>query len=213
MSSHHIYLPFLEQVLTPARLAHSLGVMQVMGELADIYALDKDKAQTIGILHDAAKDLPQAKIDALIKEGNIRLMYECETNYVLYLHGPVGAYFIQKELGIQDELILDVIRAHTYFGDGLYFNHPMTWCMRFSDVLEPTRNWSQEKIVLDCATRLRELAYSGKMKEGAYLETGCIIRWFEEKGMPVHPAMRRINHELGIELGLDLKEGLCSKPL
>jgi HD superfamily phosphohydrolase len=29
------YLPFLKAILTPKRLEHSLGVMQVMGELAE----------------------------------------------------------------------------------------------------------------------------------------------------------------------------------
>lgn len=194
------YSPFLESVLTPARLEHSLGAMQVMGELAEVYGLDKEKAQTIGILHDAGKDLPQSKIEELVREGNIQITYECETNYVLYLHGPVGAYFVQKELGITDELILDAIKTHTYYGTSKYFNDPMTWCLRFSDMLEPTRKWGQEKILLDCAERLQKLAYSGRMREGAFLESGCFIMWFEEKGMPVHPTMRRINQELEKEL-------------
>ena len=38
------YLPFLEEVLTQRRLDHSLGVMQVMGELAEVYDLDREKA-------------------------------------------------------------------------------------------------------------------------------------------------------------------------
>ena len=202
MSSHQ-YLPFLENVLTPARLEHSLGAMQVMGELAEVYGLDKEKAQTIGILHDAGKDLPERTIEELVREGKIQITYECETNYVLYLHGPVGAYFVQKELGIQDELVLDAIKTHTYYGTSKYFHDPMTWCLRFSDMLEPTRQWGQEKILLDCAERLRKLAYAGRMKEGAFLESSCFIQWFEEKGMPVHPTMRRINQELGIELTLD----------
>jgi predicted HD superfamily hydrolase involved in NAD metabolism len=198
--SGYDYLPFLKRVLTPARLEHSLGTMQVMGELAEAYGLDKEKAETIGILHDAGKDLPEKKIEELLRKGNIQIVYECETNYVLYLHGPVGAYFVQKELGIQDELVLDAIKTHTYCGTSKYFNDPMTWCLRFSDMLEPTRKWGQEKILLDCAERLRTLAYAGKMKEGAFLESGCLIKWFEEKGMPVHPTMRRINQELAAEL-------------
>ena len=41
------YTPFLEQVLTPSRLQHSLGVMQVMQELTPIYALDPEKARPV----------------------------------------------------------------------------------------------------------------------------------------------------------------------
>ena len=123
------YLPFLKRVLTPHRLEHSLGVMQVMGELADPFGLDKEKAQTIGILHDAAKDLPQSKIDELVREGNIKISNECEKDYVLYLHGPVGSYFVSQELGINDELILDAIKTHTYYATSRYFDDPMSWCL------------------------------------------------------------------------------------
>lgn len=196
------YIPFLEKVLTPSRLAHSLGVMQVMGELAEIYQLDRDKALIAGILHDAAKDLSVEKQNELIKAGNIQTSHECETNYVLYLHGPVGSFFVQQELGIHDELVLHAIEGHTYFGNSPHFEHPLSWCLRFSDILEPTRNWEQEKIILNCAKRLRELVYVGQMEEAAFLQTGCLLKWYEEKGMPIHPRMRSINQALGKELNL-----------
>jgi predicted HD superfamily hydrolase involved in NAD metabolism len=193
----------LEKVLTPGRLAHSLGVMQVMGELAEIYPLDRGQALTAGLLHDAGKDLPVEKQQELLAEGNIRIRHECETNYVLYLHGPVGAFFVQKELGIRDELVLNAIIGHTYFGDSPHFNHPLSWCLRFSDILEPTRNWTQEKILRQCANRLRGLVYAGHLREASFLQTGCLIKWFEVKGSPVHPRMRKIYQALGKELHLD----------
>lgn len=202
MSDQSRYIGFLEKVLTPSRLAHSLGVMQVMGELAEVYQLDRDKALTAGVLHDAGKDLSVEKQNELIKAGNIQISHECETNYVLYLHGPVGSFFVQKELAISDELILQAITGHTYFGDSPYFEHPLSWCLRFSDILEPTRNWEQEKIILYCAEHLRELVYVGKLKEAAFLQTGCLIKWYGEKGMPIHPRMRKINQMIGKEMNL-----------
>ncbi|MDP1615629.1 MAG: bis(5'-nucleosyl)-tetraphosphatase (symmetrical) YqeK [Methylococcales bacterium] len=203
MFDQSLYKPFLEKVLTPSRLAHSLGVMQVMGELAEVYHLDRDKALTAGILHDAAKDLSVEKQNELIKTGNIQVSHECETNYVLYLHGPVGSFFVQEELNIHDELVLDAIAGHTYFGDSPHFEHPLSWCLRFSDILEPTRNWEQEIIIWNCAKRLRELVYAGLMKEGAFLQIGCLLKWYEEKSMPIHPRMREIKQVLGKELDLN----------
>jgi predicted HD superfamily hydrolase involved in NAD metabolism len=200
MNNH--YLPFLEKVLTPRRLVHSLGVMGVMGELSEIYALDKEKAQTIGILHDAGKDLPEEKIKELMDAGNIQIQHEYEMNYVLYLHGPVGAYFVQKELGITDELILDAIKTHTFCGTSKYFDDPMVWCLKFSDLLEPGRNFGQQQTIIGGIKRIRDLAYSGRMKEGALLLTGFLINFFTEKEMPIHPTITRINHELGIEMHL-----------
>jgi predicted HD superfamily hydrolase involved in NAD metabolism len=197
------YLPFLERVLTPRRLAHSLGVMQVMGDLADVYALDREQALTAGILHDAAKDLPVEERDELVKAGNIQISHACEMDYVLYLHGPVGSFFIQKELGIRDELVLDAITGHTYFGNSSHFDHPLSWCLRFSDIIEPTRRWGGEKIILNCAKRVREMVYAGEIRKAAFLQTGSLIKWFEEKGMPVHPRMRMLKQALGAELHLD----------
>lgn len=174
-----------------------------MGELAEVYGLDKEKAQTIGILHDAGKDLPAEKIAELVKAGDIQIEHECETDYVLYLHAPVGAYFVQRELGITDEEIIEAIKTHCYYGASPYFGDPLAWCVRFADILEPSRNWEKEKTLLNLYQRLGGLVYAGKMKEGAFLQTGSLIQWYEEKGYRVHPQMRRIYQELRRELRLD----------
>jgi predicted HD superfamily hydrolase involved in NAD metabolism len=197
------YLAFIKQVNTPKRLHHSLGVMQVMSELAGVYGLDKELAETIGILHDAAKDLSPELIDLLIQEGQIEIQYECENDYVFYLHGPVGSYFVRKELGITDKLILDAIYCHTFCGDGEYFNHPLTWCLHFADILEPSRDWSRWQWLHTGVENLRTMAYAGHLAEGAYLQTGMLLKWFTELDIPIHPHMRRANQELAAQLNLD----------
>jgi predicted HD superfamily hydrolase involved in NAD metabolism len=199
----HRYYPFLKQVLTPRRLDHSLGVMQVMGELAGLYGLDRDKALTTGILHDAAKDLPEDQQGQLIEQGNIQIQHACESDYVYYLHGPVGAFFVQRELGIGDELVLDAIRTHTYYGSSPYFNDPVCWCLRFADILEPTRNWGREKLLLKGANHLRGLVYAGKLAEAAFFQTGMLIKWYESKGVPVHPNMERVKQAFADQLDRD----------
>ena len=197
------YLPFLEKVLTPKRLEHSLGVMQVMGELAEIYDLDREKALIIGLLHDVAKDLSPDQQEQLIEEGDIQTQHECETDYVYYLHAPVGSYFVQRELGITDELILDAITTHTYYGNSPYFNNPHCWCMRFADLLEPNRNWNREKLLLQGAKRLKKMVYAGRLAEGAFLQTGMLIEWYKAKGVPVHPNMCQVKQELAAQLNVD----------
>jgi putative nucleotidyltransferase with HDIG domain len=124
------YLSFLERVLTPKRLQHSIGVMQVMEELAQVYSLDRDKAVLAGLLHDAAKDLAPARQTALVEEGGIEIRHACEGDWDHYLHGPVGAYFIYKELGVTDTLILDAVSMHTYYGDGETApGKPLQWAL------------------------------------------------------------------------------------
>ena len=197
-------LVYLEQELTPRRFQHSLGVMQVMGELAEIYELDQEKALIAGLLHDVAKELEPIRQSEILAEANIELRYEQDKDYHYYLHGPVGAYIAKKELGIKTPIILDGIRFHTYYGSyGDDFNAPLCWCLRFSDILEPTRNWSKVKWLRTNASRLADVVYSGNLAEGAFLQTGWIIKWFTEEGRPVHPNMRRAYSELSVELGVD----------
>jgi predicted HD superfamily hydrolase involved in NAD metabolism len=190
-----IYHSFLERVLTPPRLRHSLGVMHVMEELADVYGLDREKAQEAGLLHDAGKDLTSEQQVQLIKEGGIEIHYPEETDYTLYMHGPVGAYFVRKELGVSDTLILDAIAMHTFCGSGMHWDDPLVWCLRFSDLLEPNRNWSSVSWLRQEVPNLRVLAYSGQMAKAARLQTGMLIEWFDTVGYPVHPHMRRAYRE------------------
>jgi predicted HD superfamily hydrolase involved in NAD metabolism len=189
------YTPFLEQVLTPGRLRHSFGVMQVMGELTPIYAPDSEKALLTGLLHDAAKDLPPEQVQQIVDEAGIQIHEPADENYLLYLHGPVGEYFVHQQLGITDRVILDAIRLHTYYGVGEDFHSIFDWCLRFADILEPNRNWLSSPTLRDGVPRLRQLVYSGQWIEGAFVHLDLIIKNFEESGMPVHSNMYRIRQE------------------
>lgn len=197
------FLDFIERVTTPRRFQHSLGVMRVMGELAGVYNLDRELAQTIGLLHDAGKDLSAETQEQLVAEGKIETYFDCDRDYVLYFHGPVGAYFVQKELGMTDRLVLDAIRTHTFYGDGEHFHHPLVWCLRFSDLLEPTRSWTQWKWFQTGVENLRRLVYAGHLTEGAFLQSSMQVRWLGEQGFPVHPNIIRSSHEFAVQLNLD----------
>jgi predicted HD superfamily hydrolase involved in NAD metabolism len=190
------YLPFLTKTLSPRRLEHSLGVMQTMGELAAVYGQDVEKARAIGLLHDAAKELPQDVWQQMVRKYNIPIRNEAEGDYNLYLHGPVSAFFVQQELGVTDELILGAIATHCFFGDGSYFDHPLSWCMRFSDLIEPSRNFSQDPILLEFTNRLREAAFAGRMWEAAAIQTDGLIRWYPVKGFPTHPNFYTIRDKM-----------------
>jgi len=49
-------------------------------------------------------------------------------------------------------------------------------------------------------SKLREIVYAGRLDEGALLQTGWLIEWFEEDGKPVHPNMERVYQELSAKL-------------
>jgi len=182
------YLPFLECLLTPERLEHSLGVMRVMGELADVYGLDRTKAMTAGLLHDAARDLEVAELRALAEEGRVELRCACE-RHPLYLHAPVGAYLISRDLELADRLILDAIAAHSFYGSGEDLHSPFRWCVRFADLLAPVKDWQGMK-------KLKATAYGGRMEEAALLQCHWFIAYLQDLRVPVHPNLVRTRESL-----------------
>ena len=93
-----------------------------MEELAVVYELDPEKAAIAGLLHDAGKDLSPAQQKQFIEAAGLEIEPYSDLDYTLYLHGPVGAYFVQTALGITDALISDAIYMHTFHGAGENFN-------------------------------------------------------------------------------------------
>jgi len=189
------YLPFLKRILTSERLEHSLGVMGVIGELAGVYALDRTKAMTAGLLHDAARDLETADMMALAEEGRVELRYACE-RHPLYLHAPVGAYLVSRDLGIADRLILDAIATHSFCGDGDDLHSPFYWCLRFADLLAPVKEWQG-------MSKLKAAAYGGQMAEAALLQCHWLIEYLQDLCIPVHPNLVKTHETLLAKLKAD----------
>jgi predicted HD superfamily hydrolase involved in NAD metabolism len=189
------YLSFLKGFLSPARWQHSLGVMRVMAELAEIYSLDCDQAMTTGLLHDAARDTSDAQLLALAKEAGIELRDPCE-QHPIYLHAPVGAYLVSKELRVTDGLILDAIAAHSHVDQGSNFEAPLAQCLRFADVLEPRREWSG-------FNKLHRVVFAGRAEEAALLLSGWLIEYFQEQRIPVHPNLKKHFEALSGKLVVD----------
>lgn len=187
-------LALFKDIATPETLQHSLNVMQVMSELSEIYSLDATKAKITGLLHDTAKDLDSQELLTLAERAKIVFDYPCE-RLPIYLHGPVGAYLVQKELQIADE-ILDAISTHTHYGQTSKPHADLSWCLRFADLLEPTRRWKGVK-------KLRSVVYGGHMEKAALLLTGWLIEYFQEVKVPVHPNIVRVHHQLAAAVHAD----------
>lgn len=189
------YLPFLQRVLSPARLNHSLGVTQMMAQFSEIYSLDPQKAFLAGLLHDAAKDLSPDQQAEIIAEAGLGMDQPWDQDYNLYQHGPVGAYYVFRELEIRDPVILDAITMHTYCGDGKAqaFTSPLVWCLRFSDILEPNRRWNDHAhLIREGEPRLRRLALGGHLDEAALFHTELMASCYREWGIPIHPNVERV---------------------
>jgi HD superfamily phosphohydrolase YqeK len=114
----------------------------------------------------------------------------------VYLHAPLGAYVVYKELGVRDELVLAAIAAHSYVGNGDGFDAPFFWCLRFADLLAPVREWPGME-------KLKHTVYAGRMQQAALLQCKWLIEYFHEFDLPVHPNLENKFHSLAARLGVD----------
>ena len=156
------YHEYLTGHLSPSRRQHSLGVMQVMEELASVYGLDPKAAQIAGLLHDAGKEFPLSRMISIAGTLGYPLIHPQDRD-PLYLHGPASAYVAQHELGIVDPLILEAIFRHSYVGDGPVQSPVFCWCLRFADLLEPGRDWDAVR------ERTRPVILAGQMGKAAWM--------------------------------------------
>lgn len=175
------YLPALQSWLSPGRLQHVLGVRAMMGELANVYGLDRGQAMLAGLLHDSAKDLPPARQWALVRAAGLELADECE-RHPIYLHGLAGACLVRRDLNIQQPAVLESIATHSTHG---WTASPLfSWCLRFADLLAPSGDWHGRE-------KLARVALGGDWRTAALLLTSWLIEYLHKKSLPVHPNLPR----------------------
>lgn len=103
-----IYEKEVKRNVSRSRLNHSLNVMQYAVHLARVHDFDLMKAATTGILHDIAKSMKLEKQYRFAKKTG--KLSPLNKNIA---HGPAGAWYIHKYLGVEDQEILDALVYHT----------------------------------------------------------------------------------------------------
>lgn len=101
----------LKQNLSERRYEHSIGVMEMCGELAKIYNVDVDTAMLAGILHDNAKEMSPEELIKYVDDNNINIT-EVERINTKVLHGKVGADIAKKKYGVSKQ-VQQAIEYHT----------------------------------------------------------------------------------------------------
>ena len=125
------YKARVKTMLSEKRYAHTLGVAEAARSLALHYGADPERAEVAAILHDCAKELPDARESKL-------------------LHAPLGASIAEKEFGVTDRDVLDAVRYHTTAKADMGL---LTKIIYIADYIEPNRDY-------DGVSIMRELAYS-----------------------------------------------------
>lgn len=101
----------VQSKLSQKRYFHSICVMKRCAEIAQMYEVDIETMQKIGIAHDIAKELtPDEKLE-YIKTHNI-LADELELENTTLLHAKIGADYAINALGFTKDMA-QAILAHT----------------------------------------------------------------------------------------------------
>ena len=129
-------LEIVKEHLTEHRYIHTCGVMETSIELAKRYGADEKKAELAAIFHDYAKFRDKEEMQTIIVEEKLSqdlLLYNSEL-----WHAPVGALLVEREVGIQDEDILNAIRYHTSGKEEMTILDKVIY---LADYIEPNRQF------------------------------------------------------------------------
>lgn len=131
------YKEILKKRLSVKRYTHSVGVANTAAKLAGMFNGDIERAYLAGLLHDYAREVPNAELLELTMAHNLS-NDAVDLLQPSLLHGPVGAWMLKEHGIMDDEAILDAIRWHTT-------GHPdmsqLARIVYIADYIEPNRDF------------------------------------------------------------------------
>ena len=167
---------FARSRLSERRFGHTLRVANTAADLARVHGLDEDRARLSALVHDAARETGPEGFLELAGEWGLPVG-EPERQSPKLLHGPVAAELARRELGVDDEEVLEAVRAHTTGKPGM---GPLALALYVADKIEPARDYPSVE-------RLRAMA-----KEDLHIAATESLRRAiahnEERGKAIHPA-------------------------
>lgn len=174
----------MQELVTPERYQHSLGVMEFAGELAEVYGLDVEKLRFAGLIHDCAKSLPdEEKLRLMSRFGGADETVMASKGL---WHGPAGAEYAKEHFGIDDE-IYDAIFYHTIGKENMSL---FTQIIYLADVIEPNRDsefsWAKD---------LRELARHD-IDEATLVALNNTITYVIERNMVMHTESIKLRNRI-----------------
>ncbi|EHO50927.1 bis(5'-nucleosyl)-tetraphosphatase (symmetrical) YqeK [Lentilactobacillus kisonensis] len=164
----------LKDALTDSRFHHVLRVEQTAMDLAKTNHVDVKRAGIAGLVHDYAKQRPDADFIQAIKH------YHLDPELLNYgnaiWHGVVGWLFVKNELRISDIEILNAVRYHTV---GHEYMTPLEQIVYMADYIEPGRDFPG-------VDEARQLTFDN-LKLGVAYQTKQTLAYLVENNKPVFP--------------------------
>jgi predicted HD superfamily hydrolase involved in NAD metabolism len=141
-------IAYLKAHLSKKRFQHIMRVAKMSRDLAEIYGVDAEKAYFAGLAHDLAKEYDDDTCRMYIEKAGI-FKDPCIESSPNLAHGEIAAYVLKTQFGIEDEMILNAIRWHTYGRANMTVLDKIVY---LADIVEPKRDFEHiddlRKIVL-----------------------------------------------------------------
>ncbi len=128
----------LQNILSPKRYIHSIGVMKMAQKLAKHYCLDEQTAALTGLVHDIAKELTKEQSMEYIQQNHIEIDQIEKYNHKL-LHAKIGAHMAKQKYQF-NESMEKAIRYHTTASVHM---DKLAKIIYIADKIEENRNYEQ----------------------------------------------------------------------
>ncbi|RWZ60880.1 HD domain-containing protein [Halobacillus fulvus] len=168
-------LQYVKPHLKASRFDHTVRVVDQAVELAKQYKVDIDKAEVAAALHDYAKYKDVDEMKRWIVQDR-RLPKDLLDYHHELWHGPVGAFMLEKEIGLDDVDIISAISSHT---TGKKHMSKLDKIIFLADYIEPGRDFPG-------VDEVRQKAESD-LDEACRMALKNTIVFLVEKGRTVYP--------------------------
>ncbi|MEG1448473.1 MAG: bis(5'-nucleosyl)-tetraphosphatase (symmetrical) YqeK, partial [Oscillospiraceae bacterium] len=136
-------IEIIKSRLSEERFVHSMNVAKQAKFLGEIYGEDTEKLYLAGVVHDACKEIPYDEQLNIIKSGGIEFDKYAMHQEKIW-HAVAGSVFIQKELEIFDEQVIDAVRYHTTAKENM---DTFSKIVYISDITSDERDYPQVDLV------------------------------------------------------------------
>lgn len=172
--SREALIDILHHQLREPRFQHVLRVETTAIKLARENNVNIEKASIAGLVHDYAKQRPDADFIQVIQQE--RMDPELLDYGNAIWHGIVGAELIKQELQLYDEDILNAVRHHT---TGAAVMSKLEQVIYMADYIEPGRTFTG-------VDEVRHVTHAD-LAAGVALQTKQTLQYLINNDRPVYP--------------------------
>lgn len=171
------------------RFTHTLGVVEMAGKLAEINKADVEKCKLAALLHDICKEMDMEDIKNICKNNFLNELSDEDLENNEILHGFAGAYYVNKEFGIEDSEVLNAIKYHTIGSKDMTLVEKIIY---IADAIEYGRNYPS-------VIEIREVTLKN-LNKGILMEIEYKEKYLESIGKKSHPNTSQLKENILTEL-------------